>query len=266
MERNAYHKLAALALPHPEIYSLDDLIKENSAEKFYYLRKKPETDVPQVVSSATLNQDSDLFRNLITTHKIAQIEEHIVSAFGGCLVTQGRSRYMELVLGHLSGLLMHAWHQVSAYMEGNTTCTKVIPQELMVRQVNGLKQTVPAISFEDGSTINLIRTIKGLIDQIGNNLLFEFIIDSKYRMYFVDLKDYPWLLDFRSLFSTNCEKKLIYHKTPTAFEPGQIYDGCFELKSLDQINRNTIIRLRNRAVLCHFVTYSLRRGIAGIMI
>jgi hypothetical protein len=265
MEPNIYHKLEALSLPHPRVYQLEELIKEDSTEKLYYLRRHPQVDLPSFVTSAYLSQKANDFRKLLADGKIVQIEEFMMSILGGCVVTEGSYRYVELLAGHLSGLLLHGWCQVRAYVDQKMECTRFLEQNLMVEQTIQGYRTTRAVPIRRELVAHLVISVDSLSGHIKSPFLFEFMVDASNQIYFVDMKDYPWELDFYSLVLSHDEQDFIYKQRPLNNSYEQIYEDSFDLRNLCRVNSNSVIRLGNQGGLSHFVTYSLKKGILGIM-
>lgn len=266
MELNAYQKLQILSLPHPKVYELEELIEENLPEKWYYLRYHPGTTLPPYATSADLNQGVNDFRKLIMDQKLFQIEECIISQIGGCAVIHGSLRYIELVAGHLSGLLMHGWCQVRVCLNRKTRHTKFAEQKLMVDQAIQGNRIIQATPLKEGLVDKLIRSVERLVAKINSNLLLEFIVDAKHRIYFVDVIAYPWPVDFYSVVSGDDTRRFVYKNESLSVKPYRIYGGSFELENLHQIDTHTVIHLGNHAALSHFITRNLRKGIAGIIL
>lgn len=266
MQLNSYQRLDTLSLPHPNVYKLNELIEENSSQKWYYLRYLKKTTLPLYATSAELSRRANDFSELTTEQNLVQIEQCILSQIGGCVVTQGSLRYIELVVGHLSGLLLNGWCQVRVYLDGKTRHTRLANQDLMIDQKIQGNRVLQATRLKAELVDMLISSVEKLIVEINSNLFFEFIIDSKNQIYFVDTKEYPWKVDFYTVVSTNDAGSFIYKNEPQDVRPCRIYEGPFELENLNQIDTHTIIRLGNHAALSHFVTRSLRKGIVGIQV
>jgi hypothetical protein len=264
MEKDAYHKLQELSLPFPATYQIEELIKEASPEKLYYLRYQPKMNLPKFVNSKYLSEQADFFRQLEAEQKIAQIEDGIVSVIGGCVVTTDSTRYVELVSGHLSGLLLHGWCYVRAYLSGAKWNRKLVPQKLMVEQLIEGNRISLAADIKEELIDTLLTSVKNLLRNIESNYLFEFIVDRNSQVYFVDIKRYEWMIDYAPLLETRPEEHMIYKndKFPPSVE--KKYQGEFSLEKLEKIDASTVICLKDNALLSHFITYSLRRGIAGI--
>ena len=266
MELNSYQKLETLSLPHPKVYKLEELIEENSPQRWYYLRYHQKTTLPLYATSAELNQRANDFRKFVTEQNLIQIEQCILSQIGGCAVTQGSRRYIELVAGHLSGLLLNGWCQIRVYLDGKTQHTRLENQDLMIDQEIQGNRALRATRLKAELVDKLINSAEKLVAAINSNLLFEFIVDSKNQICFVDTKDYPWLVDFYAVVSTNYAGGFVYKNESLGVKSCQIYEGSFELENLHQIDTSTIIHLGSHAALSHFVTRSLRKGIAGIQV
>ncbi len=264
MEKDAYQKLQELSLPFPATYQIEELIQEASPEKLYYLRYQPKMNLPKFVSSKYLSEQADFFRRLNVEQKIAQIEAGIVSVIGGCVVTRGSSRYVELVSGHLSGLLLNGWCYVRAYLSEGRWARKLVPQKLMVEQMIEGNRVSTAADMKGELIDSLLDSIENLLKRIESNYLFEFIVDSSNQVYFVDIKKYDWIIKYAPLIKKREEESIIYENDTLLSGAEKKYQGEFSLDKLDQVDASTIISLKNNALLSHFVTYSLRRGIAGI--
>jgi hypothetical protein len=265
MDLEAYAKLDVLSLPRPKMYRLEELIRESSPDRFYYLRTQQGANLPQLVSSADLHLKADDFRRLTISREIIQIEEWIPSIVGGCVVTRGSLRYIELAAGHLSGLLLHGWCQIRRCIAENVRHTQFTEQKLMVEQTVKGKRIVPAARIGEDLAGKLITEIERLLAEITSGLLFEFIVDATAAIYFVDIKDYPWPVDFCPAVSDQSAEGILYKDESLYRGDDQIYDGAFELENLRHVNRHTIIRLGSYAVLSHFITYSLRKGVPSII-
>jgi hypothetical protein len=263
MEEDAYHKLEKLSLPCPKIYLLDELVEEASENKYYYLRYRTKVDLPKFVSSRYLSEHLDLFRKLCIEGKLIQIEEGIVSVIGGCVVTMPSPRYLELVSGHLSGLLKNGWCFLRAYLYDTDWSKTLLQQKLMIEQRIEGTRVSPSAHIEQQVIDSLLSSVRQLLQKIELNYLFEFIVDDNNHIYFVDLKQYSWSIDYASLLEKRKEGYPIYSRNRVPVNE-RTYDGEFSLEKLDQIDASTIIRLKNNALLSHFITYSLRNGIAGI--
>jgi hypothetical protein len=264
MEKDAYRKLKELSLPFPATYRIEELIKEGSPSKLYYIRYQPKMNLPKFVSSKYLSEQADFFRQLDAEQKIEQIEDGIVSIIGGCVVTRDSARYVELVSGHLSGLLLQGWCYVRAYLDGTKCDRKLVPQEMMIEQLIEGNRVSPVADMKEELIDALLTSVENLLKSIKSNYLFEFIVDRDNQVYFVDIKPYDWMIDYAPLVRIEQEGRMIYKNDKFLPSIEKKYEGEFSLDKLDEIDASTIICLRNNALLSHFVTYSLRRGIAGI--
>jgi hypothetical protein len=108
-----------------------------------------------------------------------------------------------------------------------------------------------------------LNTLSGLLIQGGPPRLFEFIVIDN-SILFVDAKPYPWSVSFADQFVPGDAPHWLY-ESPTRTEAVLSYSGSFDLANLPLIDESTVIHVGSHAVLAHFVTYSLRRGIAGIV-
>jgi hypothetical protein len=266
MEKDAYSKLNELSLPLPATFQIEDLIKEASPNNLYYLRYESDINLPRFVSSQYLSERAPLYRQLAEEKKITQIEEGVVSVIGGCVVTNNSGRYVEIVVGHLSGLLLNGWCYLRAYFEGGKWTRQLLPQKLMTEQLPEGDCVSPAIDLKEGEIERLLSSIENLLQHIQSNWLLEFIVDCDTRVYFVDIKAYSWRMNYASLFDATRSGTMVYKGEYSLRGTEMKYHGEFTLDNLNKVGGSTIICLEDHALLSHFVTYGLRRGIGGITI
>lgn len=265
MEKDAFRRLKELSLPFPKTYQIEQLIEKSSPDKLYFLRYQDKTDFPKYVNSDYLREHSILFRRLVSEGKISQIADAIVTLLGGCVVTRGADRYVELVSGHVSGLLSYGWCYTRAYLSNNDKAIVLIPQMQMIEQVPNVNRISPVKLISPDLVSYLIDSCEVLLQKIHSRYLLEFIVSTEHRVYFVDIKDYEWQIDFAALVEKTKEERLLYQHSDNLDVLANIYDGSFSLNNLGAINQSTTIRLADHALLSHFITYSLKNGIAGII-
>jgi hypothetical protein len=265
MEKDAFKRLKELSLPFPKTFQLEQLIEEASSDNLYFLRYQQETDLPKYVSSEYLREHSIFFRRLVAEDQISQIAETVITTIGGCIVTRGTERYVELVSGHVSGLLSYGWCYARAYFGNSDTAIVLTPQMEMVEQVPGVNRIVPVKVIDSDMLNYLVRYCETLLRKIDSDYLLEFIVSDKHQVYFVDIKDYKWQIEFAALVTESKEERLLYRHNGKLDVLANVYDGSFSLNNLEAVNQSTTIRLADQALLSHFITYSLNKGIAGII-
>lgn len=265
MEKDAFRRLKELSLPFPKTFQLEDLLKEASPDSLYFIRYRNETDLPKYVSSEYLSEHSSLFSRLMMEGKISQIANTIITQIGGCIVTRGAERYIELVAGHVSGLLLHGWCYARVYLCDNNAVTVLIPQMQMIEQLPYINRVAPASVIGSDLLSYLVSSCNTLLQGIDSKCLLEFIVSDEHQIYFVDIKDYKWQVNFAALVSEGKENRLIYGGRDRLDVLANVYDGDFGLNNLKVVNQSTTIRLADHALLSHFITYSLKKKITAII-
>jgi hypothetical protein len=134
----------------------------------------------------------------------------------------------------------------------------------MIEQLIEGNRVSPAADLKEKQIDTLLTSVENLLKNINSNYLLEFIVDRDSQVYFVDIKPYDWMIDYAPLLETRSEEHIIYKNDKFLPSVEKKYQGEFSLERLDEIDASTVICLRNNALLSHFITYSLRKGIAGI--
>lgn len=274
MESGAYQQLEAFGLPHPPTITLEEAVADPSADNFYYLRFNTPGTYPSVLSSLEMaNQERELW-HLRTSGRLLQIEPLVVSQAGGCAFANDGEIYAELVIGHLSGLLLNGRCQLRLMISpSDTYILRRMRQSMMVAQSPPKMLDQQALSLETPVLFGLTCRALELLPRLPPKTLLEFIITDSGVVYFVDIKPHPWDLRYKRLFADSGSQEPVYTRPLFAgdcpskeADSPNIYQGSLDLKLLDRVTSNTIIKLGDHALLSHFVTYSLRRGIPAVVL
>jgi len=249
-------------LPHPKTFTLDEMLQRSSPDSRFFVRYKEPTALPSFITPREASAYAGDLRELIADGKIQEIEEGIRSSNGGCVVQTPQFLYVEIVAGHLSGLLRRGWCQLRHYASPTKTATVRVAQFQMVEQCQRANRTVRSQELANTSIDSILESVKGHMLRQAGALLYEFIVDAQDTVFFVDYKQYEWSIDFSRLFHTSTENSpyLLGRNDSHVKE----YDGDFELQNLDRIDRESVIRIGNRAALSHFITYALQKGVCCI--
>ncbi len=268
MTSDAYQKLAKLGLPYPSISSLEDVLSESTLpDDYFFLRTKKTHNLPKYANKQYFVNNYERMLELIHNGILMQIEPGILSKYGGCVLNQSGYTYIELVIGHLSGLLLNGWcSQRSLFFDTEFKQTSINQAEMVEIDYQN-HQIKKSRKIDRPQMEKLARNINHYMRNIDKYLL-EFIVDYNDNIFFVDYKDYVWQMDFEVIFDNKAKEGNIYTGGDTVgFDEStsDLFTGRFMLESLDRVHPNTILVLNNNALISHFVTYSLRNGLSTII-
>lgn len=265
MQENAYSKLDTLSLPRPRTFDLHNLSQSHPNIDQYYIRYRKGFNGPSYIGFHDLNKWMGFLKSGLANGDIIQIEEGILSNYGGCLVASPTDIFSELVKGHLSGLLLHGYCGARMLWSNFNLNKIIVNQSKMVHQSIKDKSIVPTLGLDEIEIDSLIKSIEGGISNFISETLFEFIFDNEQQIYFVDCKPYPWIMNYDPLLvpEYNSANEFIWKSD---FEgESSIYDGSFDIDLVNDVEHHHIIKVGSQAMLSHFCTYNLRKGIAGII-
>jgi len=267
MNISAYSILDTLGLKRPRTFELESLLSLNDS-RIYFVRTKQGAKIENFIKASEFKCSKDQYFKLLKNHAIIQIEEGILSNIGGCAVVHGDAIYTEIVLGHLSGLLLEGWLSLRTLKVEEQSFNKMISQSLMIEQTYEKNRKIKTGKFSN----SVLRTISELVttqlSKIDSHLLFEFIVDSDHNIYFVDVKDFPYNINYLNVFSGGMDNKLIYSRDDlltgiigSIDNHSNIYKGDFRIANESKIGPNTILSLNDYPLLSHFVTRGLSRSL-----
>ena len=267
MNISAYSILDNLGLPRPNTFEFDTILNSNDS-KVYFLRTKHGTQIKKFLNASELKSEKDLYQKFIKDRIIIQIEDGILSNMGGCAVVYGENIYTEIVIGHLSGLLLNGWVSLRTLNQNDKFFKRMLSQTLMVKQTIEKNEVVQIDNINHSVLEQISKKVSIQLSIINSLIMLEFIIDSNLDVYYVDVKDFPFNIDFLKLFSRDTEDLLLYSKNYKVYNPSDIidndasiYKNDFNIENLSQINSDTIISIKDSALLSHFVTRSLKSGL-----
>ena len=264
MNLNAYAELDRVALPRPRVSDLEEVVDENSESVFYHVRYGTTRKGPTVITSAWAHRNRGLLHSLRASGDLLQLERAVLSSFGGCLLTAPRESYVELVIGHLSGLLLRGWCAARSLHGQTDRMIRSCQQPTMMEQQ--LPTIVEAAADEaDRSVIDaILGRAHGYATAAPEGSLLEFIVDRDGAVLFVDIKEYPWALDLRCLVEDSLGDDRVVYRQPGWQQRGRAaYVGPYDLAAWEHARMYPHLVLGDHAMLCHFVTYSLRAGHVG---
>jgi hypothetical protein len=215
------------------------------------------------VTADELSTNLQSYRALAAKGELLQIEEGIMSTRGGCVVRTGDSTYIELVAGHLSGLLRHAWCQYRWLKSLSRINSLYVSQCMMIKQHMEHNEIVPGVSLSTSFVDKVTKFVAEVLAVHVAPRLYEFIVDDSDSVYFVDYKPYPWALKFCPLFGHSARSADVLYGSRLE---GRI--GCirkFNLATIQAVDSDTTLCIDDKALLSHFVTYSLQKGVRCIL-
>lgn len=187
------------------------------------------------------------------------IVDYLPSIGGAAYLSHGSVALVELVVGHLSGLLIHGMLRARYLLgeDGRVRRAQVLPQPLQAAASGQLGPGGPGMSVSSLEDLALSIHGQARMSSISSNMLMEIMV-AEDRCVWVDAKHYPWAIDLDAIFSS--KRQLIHGSSsvacvePAAWAIDQIPTSCSSIS----------LNLGNRALLGHYVTYSLQRGLGGL--
>lgn len=137
-----------------------------------------------------------------------------------------------------------------------------LPQACEVRLDPTGPAEVPVAGLTAADAQSIAQPLRCLAERVAPGMLVEFIVGAEKGILFVDAKAYNYPLRFRLLVQGCPPGTVLYGNALPA--PSAPYDGSFDVATATRVSP-LVIRLANRAALCHFVTYSLRHGVTTIL-
>jgi hypothetical protein len=254
MEEGAYEVLERQGLPHPCVHKLRDL-QHTAGGRLFFVRLRSGIGRSRVYTCDSIRAGFDDLLGSEERGEIIQIEDAVHSIGGGCLVVDEGVAYMELVDGHLSALTLSAALQQRVLKRGEDIRRRLHVQREIVEQSGNASISASETRHDPEQTIAGVFAMTG---HINERLLLEFVIDRSHRIWFTDAKKYPWPIVFENAL---VENGVVWNDGAAG---GLLYSGPFTLPNLKAVTRNSTLVLGDAALLSHFVTYSLRQGIARI--
>lgn len=255
MRPGAYETLDSLGLPRPLTYNPQQLLESPDPPDRVLLRFGEGPGVPRIYSRHEALQlaksDTDDADPQLT------FEEAIDSGLGGCLLHDADDElYVELVDGHISGLLLHGWVGFRWLSNGGGRTSSVTRQQSAHRFRSGRLVEERPRPVDEGRGRRAIEALASLGPKTRRASLVEFVIAPDQRLLFVDEKEYPTALALRALFSPQDAVLL----EGDAEHPSAVYDGPLDAQVLDELPPMCLRIHRDDAVLSHFVTRGLSSG------
>jgi hypothetical protein len=259
MTPDAYQVLDDWGMPHPEIYDLETALGLPSSASPLYVRGRSGSSLSAFVPLQDLKRNAAHYRLLIERGDVVQIEKPVICIAGGCAVCSDQFTYIELVAGHLSGLLRERWCQVRLHLSRQDSLLERVPQAKMVQQTFTDTTTVPATRISDYVIERITRDIRQFVTQRDMPILYEFIVDQSLTLFFVDYKLYTKNVDFLPLFRNHrSDDEPAYFEIdsqPATQHPNGLASARISLQS-----HTRVAHVGNTAALSHFITYGLGVG------
>jgi hypothetical protein len=192
--------------------------------------------------------------------------EFVHSAAGATCVVTREFVYVEVVLGHLSGLLEHAALASRSLYAREAGRAPLVDS----RQVEQHAYVDPeAMSLMDRSVSDFDRVAVSewsrAIAQIANvsrlpqGSLTELLITEE-EFVWVDHKPYPWDMELDAVFEPN--RAVVFERSAVSRESLSVTWNPDDLRG---DSSGLAIVLDDHPLTCHYVTYSLQRGLSAIL-
>jgi hypothetical protein len=258
MNPDAHRILDSAGLPHPKRLQLDrDPVSQDLPSEIY-LRPPSREGSPRRMSAAA-------FRQLLEGQDLSGYSavEFVPSVAGAVSVMRGRLVLVEIVLGHLSGLLQEGLLRARLLVDWSRQTIIASDRFSQGSWIDPRSLTKGHVRFPAWGRIDLdeIATevaLRGARSGLDDHMLTEIMVAHD-RLVWVDAKRFAWDIDLNGMFSP--ERKLIYGSTrgktpldPVDWTPAAI-PGDIKSRSLS---------LGGHPLGCHFVKYSLERGLHSL--
>lgn len=254
VDPNADQFLRASGLPTARTWRLSEVDDLGMLPGTVYVRAPTPQRSPGPMTLTQLRQlasQQDVSTMLVT--------EFIESTAGAAYVSCGSYELVEIVEGHLSGLLTSGLVRARYLLSdnGEVLCSQEFEQSMCAGPDGRIELNRSDAAQLDTRTIAL-----AIHDKVGRSraeraTLMEILVTPS-RTVWVDAKSYPWDVKLDAVFEAN--RRLIYG-SPTA----QVVEPrAWSVDSIPGDIAGRAITLREHALLSHFVTYSLIRGLGGI--
>jgi hypothetical protein len=190
-----------------------------------------------------------------STERTSNVVEAAVSDAGGCVVTlPGGGVYVELVDGHLSGLLKEGWCGARALGTGHQVVVACVSQPFAIRFRSGYDERDKAIPLKETDVRERVEGLATALAHVPGGRLFEFIELNAGTIMYVDEKPYPWAHDYHALLGGPASAD----RAGPVVSPGhgtasQLPGG----RTIARTSGNGRLRLGDNALLSHFITYAL---------
>lgn len=252
--------LSTAGLPRLRIFPLGCSVSTTELPKVVYLRAPSPATSPGMM---TRDELTDLSRKRSLSGYIAV---EFLSSLAGAVCVDGEGfTLIELVHGHLSGLLQHGMLAARYLVEhgsGRVLRHAAFSQSAYVDSDSlDFRGTAPVHGQVNDSdlldvAVELAQYVRSA--KMPARMLTEVMITPRGPVW-VDAKSYPWQVDVHGLFSP--ERTLIYGKpTDTAsFTPSD-----WTTSSIPEDVTRLSYSLDAHALTCHFITYSLGRGLGAL--
>ena len=251
MHPDTYPRLDELGIPRPLTFTVTELLALEGVELVLVRgaagRGRPAFLTPADAAAWILaSGDPNLLAN-----------EAIGSDSGGCAVKQAGGVYLELVDGHVSGLLRDGWCQYRAWATPQEFRLVRVTQQDAVDFASLEPAIRPARAIPEETIRQVLSQVRPHIDRLPLNTLTEFILTPDLQPLFVDLKPYHWAIRFALLFDDSSEPWL-YGETS---DPISAWIRCPRPSTdAESLTDATGIMLDSGAALSHFVSYGLQAG------
>jgi len=188
--------------------------------------------------------------------------EFVPSIAGATTISRDDVLLVEVVLGHVSGILDHALLHTRVLIDRRTRSPIRVQHFSQNRRVD--PESLKLLPYHETplSRTELVTSsleIAADVEDLGTNMLSELMI-ARERRTWVDAKPYPWGVDLRGLLRP--ARKCIYGAVPAE---GLVLNGAWRTSEVPAVTTNMSLVVGNRPLTSHFVTYSLERGLAAIM-
>lgn len=217
-----------------------------------YLRQQSGERVSRVVTSAE-------YIELLPTGRLDDFSavEFVPSIAGATTVAIGGAILVELAIGHLSGLLGHGYISTRTLIPSSKPQAKFTMTYKQSSMVDPESMTIVesrrhGVDF----TAACASIAKKSFDAFGNAHLTEVMITPEGSPVWVDVKLYPWQIDFGALFHS--ERTVIYG------EPGPIrqwHPKKWQPSAVPTALSGRSLAIGDHALTSHLVTYALSRGL-----
>ena len=268
MGPNAYQIIAALGLNHPSLYTPNELRALDPNLGVFVRGSKSNPRLNQRYRVADLLNWTE-FPELLSRGELTTIERSPSVQYGGATITnqQGQT-YLEIAVGHTSGLLQHGYCAARFLFratEGDFIQSRFEHQYDQIRQDFG-RLTSLAVGVRDNSKLTLIASaVQSLLAKsipkpdLNATIMTEWIYSNEYGVEFVDYKcaqSFAWAHEPTRIF---LQRPIVIENTIDADEDVElcmIRDYCSSFREVPQPH-HFIARVQNEALLSHFFTYTV---------
>jgi hypothetical protein len=170
-------------------------------------------------------------------------------------VKQAGGVYVELVDGHVSGLLRDGWCNFRAWATSEELRLLRVTQQEAVDFATLEPALRPSRPIPEPTIRRVLSLMTQSLERLPPNTLTEFILTPDLQPLFVDLKSYRWPIRFERLFDDSSEPWLYGERG----DPISSWVGCPRPSTdAESLEAGTGVTLDIGAALSHFVSYGLQ--------